>query len=1085
MQGRFMNCRFCSAEISYDSDTCAKCQGEPPWRVCACGQQNPITFIRCRSCGEAFETVTAPPKLSRSERKLVTVLFADIYGSLALIHGHDPEQVSSLLEARVDLMIQGVQAFGGTVNRVMGDGIMALFGAPRAIEHHALHACLSALRMRELITRSILQDGTRAGETTGIRIGLASGEVVVKPMVANNFAGYDADGEIVHLAARMEQIAPVNTILITQRTALAVAQDITLRPYGPTRIKGLPDLMEVYEVAATRSRRPTWLNGRKRPRTTLIGRERELAAIANAREQAAAGYGRAISISGDAGCGKSRLLYEAIRRKPRNWTVLSGQSVAYDQKGYRVVLGLLADLFGLRPEDEASSALAKIQTLLTLHGQKHLLAPLAALHQLGGTDPDWRSLNAIERGRRIQDAVTQLIAAIGERQNIAILVEDSHWIDSESLMALERLAGLAGERRILLVATFRPEWQAPWVSLPHHIGVHVDRLTADESRRLLASNLESGPGVSALEETLIERTGGNPLFLEEMLAALAEQGMLLSRVGGRYRLLDNGQLGGLPDSIRGLLTERIDRLAGPDKNLLQAAAVAGLTFPVRLLNYVTGSSQTDLNAACARLFEAGFIDRLDGVEPSFTFRHILMCEAAYASLLHQRRQALHGLVADAIENVYEDRIAEHVEEIARHAAAAGRWWQAADYGARAGAKAAARDASAEAVKFYECALEHLSHCENTPGGRSRTIDLCLAIRDPLFRLGRLTEIASHLRRAEPLLGQLGDCSQLGMFHILFSHFHSLTADFEKALGSCEEALRIVGLLDDLALDARVHFQLGFVKFSRHDFIGADAALRRAWSYLAANPNETRYGLNCGFAVAALSYCARAKARIGDPRQASLDVERMLALAKSHASPFEWAFACIAAGEVNEYADLPEEAATWMRRAVDWGDQANAPLLAVTASGRLGLIETRSGHVATGVKRLRDALARTEEMGFRHQLPFGLRSLAEAMYLSGDFAAARDLAKRARALSVAIGDDSEEAEALLVLGRCLMQNGRTAAARARFRAARAAASRTQIVSLNKQCELAMATVTSTPYHERDPEPVVGKQLPAPQRIGLCS
>ncbi|HET6197738.1 MAG TPA: adenylate/guanylate cyclase domain-containing protein, partial [Acetobacteraceae bacterium] len=224
-----MQCIFCPATVSDAADFCQACGGRLTWRCRDCDQRNPTPFLRCRQCGAAREASPAATEIVRSERKLVTILFADIRGSLELIHGHDPEQVSAMLESRVDLMIQAVQTFDGTVSRVMGDGIMAMFGAPRAAEHHALRACLSALRIRETAMQPTGPRDVAAGDPISLRVGLGSGEVVVKPLVAHNFAGYDADGEVVHLAARMEQIAPANTILLTSQTARLVNRDFKLR----------------------------------------------------------------------------------------------------------------------------------------------------------------------------------------------------------------------------------------------------------------------------------------------------------------------------------------------------------------------------------------------------------------------------------------------------------------------------------------------------------------------------------------------------------------------------------------------------------------------------------------------------------------------------------------------------------------------------------------------------------------------------------------------------------------------------------------------------------------------------------------
>ncbi len=1049
-----MQCIFCPAIVPDDTDFCHACGGRLSWRCHGCGQRNPTPFLRCRQCGTAHEQPSHATEIMRSERKLVTVLFADIRGSLELIRGHDPEQVSAILESRVDLMIQAVQTFDGTVSRVMGDGIMAMFGAPRAAEHHALRACLSALRIRETATQPVRT--TPSGDVVSLRVGLGSGEVVVKPLVAHNFAGYDADGEVVHLAARMEQIAPPNTILVTPQTARLVNRDLQLRPLGRTEIKGLDRRMELYELVARLPRRNYRLAIQDRPPTSLIGRDRELAIVDNARQQVLEGQGRVISISGDAGCGKSRLLHEALQRHSGEWLVLDGQALPYGNKGYRIILDMLAGCFALDPGDDAATAIDKIHACLRLHSEDDLLDPLAALHDLDRNDSEWLALSPVERGRRMQNAVCRLFETISASRPLALVAEDLHWIDAESQKILTRLVAQSAGARILLIMTFRPEYQPPSPDCDHHVAIRLDALNETESLLLLGQRIARGPGVDALEQVLVARTGGNPLFLEEILSGLAEEGVL-RRTGRRYRLSRAMEPLNLPESVRSLLSDRIDRLAAAEKDVLQAASVIGQSTTLRLLERVARSPATaDI---CARLEVSGFLEPVDAPEPTYVFHHALMSEAAYAGLLHQRREVMHARVVDAIEELYGDRIAEHVETLAGHAARARNWHKAADYARRAGLKTAARDANVESVRFHERALDYLQHWEDDADRRDTAIDLHLAIRDPLFRLGRINDIDTHLRQAETLLRPLGDSIRLALLHVLDANVLNLRGEFRDALIACDEALRIARGLGDHALEARAQFQLGVVHFGWDDFIAADAPLRAAHEFLAAYPMETRYGLNRGVDVAAIAYAARGRAAIGDLAQAEQDLLDVMAIAERHASPFDWIFACIAAGEVNELAGRLAEAAVWFDRALTWGRSANALLMPVIAASHLGLVEARSGKVAAGVARLRQAVADADRMGFRNELPFCLAALAEATLASGDVAAATELAERSRSLGATIEDPTAAVLALLVLGHSLRQSGRKPAARARFRAALEIAEAHHLAQFAARCREALDALST--------------------------
>lgn len=1066
-----MKCIFCPADAPDGADFCPSCGGRLGWHCDRCGERNPSPYLRCRACGATNLYNLQVGEPLRTERKLLTVLFADIGGSTELIRGHDPEQASAILEASTDLMIQAVQTFDGTVSRVMGDGIMALFGAPRAVEHHAMRACLAALRIRETAMQAPIHPS--AQRVTALRVGVASGEVVVKPMLANNFAGYDADGEVVHLAARMEQAAPPNSILLTPQTARLVMNDFELRPFGPVSLKGFAEEMELYELAGERPRR-RHVAARDRTVTAPVGRDRELAVIANARAQAAAGEGRVLSVSGEAGLGKSRLVHEALRQDTSEWLILEGQALPYGHKGYRIVLDMLDELFGLEPADDVAVALGKIRAGLRIYGADDLLAPIASLHGLDAADADWQALSAMERGRRIQQALPSLFQTIGASRPLAIIAEDLHCIDPESEAVLAQLASLVASCRILLVTTFRPEYAPSWSGLAHHVEIRLDPLSGQESHLLLARQLARGPGVAELEADLAERAGGNPLFLQAMISSLVDEGVL-RRSGARYRLARAMEPRRLPGSVRNLLAERIDHLPSQEKDMLQSASVIGQTVTVRLLARVADASEADTARICEKLHEAGFLDPSGAPDAAYIFHHALMSDAAYAGLLLQRREMMHGRVVAALEELYPDRITEYVEELAGHAARARHWPKAADYARRAGAKMAARDASADAVRFYERALEYVANCDDTTGQRDTVIELHLAIRDPLFRLGRLRAIAEHLRKAEALLRPMGDSAELGYLRVLDSHVLSLRGDFDAAALAYQEALQIARQISDPALVARAQFMQGFVQFSRDDYPGADTPMRAVIAFFGKHPGETRHGLSRGIHVAALSYAARARASLGDLAQAEQDVAQMLALAENHASPFEWAFACIAAADVRQLAGEPEQARSWLERALVCCEQANAPLLGVTVAAQLGLLETRSGKLMGGIARLRQAAARIEAMGFDNQLPFCLAALAEATLASGDEAGAQSLAERAREVGAAISDNTAQVLALLVLATCAQRQGKKGKAREHNRAALALAERTQLAALAERCRQALVGGTGkaiSPVRRRARKPTAG-------------
>jgi len=310
-----------------------------------------------------------------------------------------------------------------------------------------------------------------------------------------------------------------------------------------------------------------------------------------------------------------------------------------------------------------------------------------------------------------------------------------------------------------------------------------------------------------------------------------------------------------------------------------------------------------------------------------------------------------------------------------------------------------------------------------------------------------------------LLRPLGDSSRLGLFHVLDGNALNLRGEFHAALDACNEALRIARAIGDAALEARAQFQLGVVHWCLEEFAVADKSLRAAHEYFSANPTETRHGLHRGVAVAAVAYAARGRVAIGDLAQAELDLLDVLAIAERHASPFDWFFASITAGEVNELAGRLDDAAVWFNRALACCQSANALLLSVMAASRLGVVETRSGKVTAGLARLQSAVADAEQMSFRAELPFCLAGLAEATLASGDVTAAEQLAERARSVSVTGDDRTATILSLLVLGHCAQREGRRTTARARFRAALAIAEAHQFAPLAAKCRVAIDALSS--------------------------
>jgi class 3 adenylate cyclase/tetratricopeptide (TPR) repeat protein len=778
----------------------------------------------------AEKILMARPALE-GERKQVSVLFADLKDSTELIRGLDPEAAQQLLDPALHHMMDAVHRFEGTVNQVLGDGIMALFGAPIAHEDHALRACYAALAMQAAMRAYTDEVRCTQGLELRMRVGLNSGEVVVRAIGNDLHMDYSAVGETTVLAARMEQTATPGSIRLSAATLRLVEGLVQVTALGPVPVKGLVEPVEVFELMGASRLRRRLQAAAARGLTPFVGRQQELEALHQALAQAQTGHGQVVALVGEAGVGKSRLVHECVHsHRTQDWRVLESASVSYGKATpYFPVMDLLKRYCHVDDGDDARTIRAKVTgQVLTLDEMlQDTLPALLALLDAVPDDSPFLHLDPPQRRQRTLDGLKGVLLRESQVQPLLLVFEDLHWIDTETQALLDRLVESLPTTHLLLLVNYRPEYQHAWGSKTSYTQLRLDPLPPASAEAFLTALLGDDPSLAPLTPLLIARTEGNPFFLEESVRTLVEM-RVLGGTPGAYQLVQPLQSMQMPATVRAVLAARIDRLPPEDKRLLQTAAVIGTDVPLPLLQAIADVPEAGLHRGLAHLQAAEFLyeTRLFP-EPEYTFKHALTHEVAYGSLLLERRRGLHARLVEALEQLTAERLTEQVDRLAHHAFRGEVWDKAVTYCQQAGARAYDRAAFREAVAAFEQALQALAHLPEPGDTRVLAIELRLALGYAVSALGEYGRRLALLGEAEALARALDDRARLGRVLAQMARVLRLTGDDAAAMAAGRQALELAAALGDSVLQAQASMNLGQAYYAIGDFGRAAELLRRS------------------------------------------------------------------------------------------------------------------------------------------------------------------------------------------------------------------------------------------------------------------
>jgi class 3 adenylate cyclase/tetratricopeptide (TPR) repeat protein len=1038
-----MRCPRCQHANEASAKFCEECAASLV-RACAkCGRSLSPTAKFCPECAHPTGSSATPPPARRfdspdvytprhlaekiltsrsaleGERKQVTVLFADLKGSMELLADRDPEEARTLLDPVLERMMEAVHHYEGTVNQVMGDGIMALFGAPIGHEDHAVRACYAALRMQRRVNLHADEIQRGGGTPVQIRVGLNSGEVVVRAIGSDLHMDYTAVGQTTNLAARMEQMAKPGSALVTGDTLKLAEGYVQVKPLGPVAVKGLETPIPVYELSGIVPARSRFQASTARGLTRFVGRDGEVQQLGQALERAGAGHGQVVAVVGDAGVGKSRLAWEFTRsHRTHGWLVLESGSVSYGKATpYLPVIELVKAYCRVQERDEPRDIRERVagKLLMLDRALEPLLTPLLALLDVPVDDSAWDTLDPPQRRQRTLEAVKRLLLRESQVQPLLLVFEDLHWIDSETQALLDSLVESLPTARVLLLVNYRPEYQHAWGGKTYYVQLRIDPLPPESAETLLNALLGEDPMLAPLKRVLIARTEGNPFFLEESVQSLVETKVLVGERSA-YRMARTPETWQIPATAQAILAARIDRLAPEDKRLLQAASVIGKDVPLALLQAIAEVPEESLRRGLAHLQAAEFLYETSLFpDLEYTFKHALTHEVAHGSVLQDRRRALHVRVVEAIEALYPDRLTEQVERLAYHALRGELWEKAVTYLRQAGAKTFARSANREAVAYFEQALAALAHLPETRQTQEQAIDLRFDLRTSLFPLGELERGVGYLREAERLARSLDDPPRLGRGSVYMSHNLWIMGHPTDALTFGQNALAIAETLGDVPLMAGSSLYLGVACLGTGDFRRARGLLQQVLRLLAGDLSRERLGF-AGFpAVMARFYLPWVLGEQGDFDEGIRHGHDGIRVAEALDHPYSLAVVCWGLAHLYLIRGDLGQASREIERGLALSREWNLTFASALHTASLGHLSVLSGRVAEGIRRLEEALTVFETTRAGSVLPMYLGHLGQANILAGRLQAASGIAARTLALVRERGQRGDEGWALRLLG----------------------------------------------------------------------
>jgi class 3 adenylate cyclase/tetratricopeptide (TPR) repeat protein len=1022
-----MKCSQCQVENPAGQKFCGQCGTKLAAACPQCGTEAPPGSKFCGECGSALAGAAvapapAPPPepprptaavtqsytpahlsaqilQSRSalegERKQVTVLFCDLVGSTSLAERLGPETMHLLLNRFFELALAEVHRYEGTINQFLGDGFMALFGAPIAHEDHARRAALSALGLQKALQEH--QEELGEGLDLKVRMGINTGWVVVGGIGDHLRRDYTAVGDTTNLAARMQQHAEPGTILVSEDASRLLQGSARLEPMGSLQVKGKEAPVPAFKLLSLGQRQSEQAVLGGMARSPFEGRHREMATLEELRARAAAGEGQVVGIAAEAGAGKSRLVYELQRRLWEQPVLfLAGRCISYGGGvPYLPILHMLRNEWGIGEADDAATVAAKVTASLEGAGMEveeslpYLLLLLGI--QEGAERLAELSPQAIQA--RTFRILRQMILNAGRGNLVVLEIEDLHWVDktSEDFLAF-LVEGLVVSRMLLLV-TYRSGYRPPWLEKSYATQITLSRLTAAESQAVIRSVLRRAEPSRALVETVLSKAEGNPFFLEELARSLLEHPDVL-----------------VPDTIQGVVMARIDRLPEEHKRLLQTASVLGREFSLAPLTQVWGEEEGDLASLLADLKRWEFFyEEPTADEPQYLFKHALTQEAVYQTLLKGRRQSLHEAAGRALENLHAGHLEDVYDTLAHHFSKADDAERAVSYLDLFAGQAAGRYAHSEAAQALR---EAIAQCDRLPAAERdrRRLGLILRLAESLLPLARFQETLELFLRHRDLVEELQEPALAGPYFFWLAHTYSYMGNQEEAASHARLAIAAARACGDAATEGKAWYVLCRDAFWSGRFSEGIEHGRESLALLERSDEPWWQGQ--AYWVAGFHHYV-----LGQFEEAFDKMKWAEAIWRALQDPRldpSWSTGYFHAS-LGDYESGIAECRGGVERAQD-------PLNTAAALGFLGYAFLEKGDLPEAVEALEASTERLRQAGMQQLLGWFSAFLAEAYLLLGRSEDAQDFAREALAVTEAVRFQYGSGMAQRALGKIARKGG---------------------------------------------------------------